>query len=171
MTALEQQGKGLQAQYKDGMKAQEVLDHVRKELDELMDMGDVVRPEHVIEAAGRLVGHGFGATQLAQLMSDMPAMGGEGLASWVRMHDMVISQTEQALMQENNKLRYRMGVTGIRMLAEQHIAGRVQMHTDNARAAMGQLGQAGAPSSESNGGNALGMPGGGPPGGMSGEGA
>jgi hypothetical protein len=148
------------------MKAQEVLDHVRRELDGLLDMGDVVRPEHVIEAAGRLVSHGLGATQLAQLMSDMPAQGGEGLASWVRMHDMVISQTEQALIQENNQLRYRMGVTGIRMLAEQHINQRVQMHTDNARAAMGQLGQAASPGGEE-GGNALG---GMPPGGMSGEG-
>jgi hypothetical protein len=166
-TPTEQEGRAAELKYKDGMRAQEVLDHVRRELDQLVDWGDTVRPEHVIEAAGRLVGHGLGATQLAQLMSDMPAQGGEGLASWVRMHDMVIGQAEQALVQENNLVRHRMGIAGIRMLAEQHINGRVETHTRNARAAMGQLGQV-EQAPEEGGGNAL-APGGGPPGGMSGD--
>src|SRR5215471_984838 len=87
-------------QFDDNVKAQKVLDHLRVELDQLMDMGDMVRPEHVIEAAGRLVGHGIGATQLAQIMSDMPAQGGEGLASWIRMHDLTITRQEAAVARE-----------------------------------------------------------------------
>src|SRR5215467_12161246 len=82
--------KYVQKQFDIGKKAQGVLDHLRRELDELMEYGDMVRPEHVIEAAGRLVGHGIGAAQLAQVMSDMPSQGGEGLASWIRMHDLTI---------------------------------------------------------------------------------
>jgi len=144
-TPLEQTGATLQVQYKDGMKAQQVLDHLRVELDQLMDMGDVVRPEHVIEAAGRLVGHGIGATQLAQIMSDMPSVGGEGLASWIRMHDMTVSQAETQLMQENNLLRHRMGVTGLRMMAEQHIGDRLQMHAQNAQAAAQSAAQQAGP--------------------------
>src|SRR5215472_18693703 len=109
-TPMEQVGATLQVQYKDGMKAQQVLDHLRVELDQLMDMGDVVRPEHVIEAAGRLVVHGIGATQLAQIMSDMPATGGEGLASWIRAHDLTITQAEMQLAQSTNVLQHRLGV-------------------------------------------------------------
>jgi hypothetical protein len=116
----------VQTQYKDGMRAQEVLDHLRVELDTLMDQGDMIRPEHVIEAAGRLVGHGLGAAQLAQIMSDMPATGGEGLASWIRMHDLVISNAEQQLSQENEILRNRLGVAGIRSLSALHVEHTVK---------------------------------------------
>lgn len=111
----------LQNQFDDNVKAQKVLDHLRTELDQLMDMGDMVRPEHVIEAAGRLVGHGIGATQLAQIMSDMPAQGGEGLASWVRMHDVTVTQAENAVSMENRVLGRRLGVAGIKSLAASHL--------------------------------------------------
>src|SRR5215469_5910563 len=67
--SMERAGRMLKAQLDQGMKAQGVLDHLRTELDQLIDMGDMVRPEQVVEAAGRLVGHGLGATQLAAIMS------------------------------------------------------------------------------------------------------
>jgi len=111
-------------QYDTNMKAQKVLDHLRVELDQLMDMGDMVRPEHVIEAAGRLVGHGIGATQLAQIMSDMPSQGGEGLASWIRMHDISVTGAEQHLAQNTAVLQHRMGVAGIKSLAALHRSKR-----------------------------------------------
>lgn len=137
--SLEQVGRMAQNQYKDGMRAQQVLDHLREELDQLMDHGDMIRPEQVIEAAGRLVGHGIGAAQLAQLMSDMPATGGEGLAGWIRMHDVTVTNAEQALMQENNLIRHRMGMVGMRMLAQQHVQSRVDMHLQGMQASMGPL--------------------------------
>lgn len=111
----------LQARVKDNTRAQEVLDHLRVELDQLMDQGDMIRPEHVIEAAGRLVGHGIGAAQLAQLMSDMPAQGGQGLASWIRMHDVTVSNAEQQLAQQNAVMRHQLGVASIKSLAASHI--------------------------------------------------
>lgn len=109
------------AQYEMGMKAQGVLDHLRTELDILMEKGDIIRPEDVIEAAGRLVGHGLGAAQLAQIMSDMPATGGEGLASWVRMHEQSIFAVEQQLAQQNNMMRHQLGVSSIKSLAASHL--------------------------------------------------
>jgi hypothetical protein len=145
--SLEQVGRMMHNQYKDGMKAQEVLDHLRTELDQLLDYGDMVRPEQVIEAAGRLVGHGIGATQLAQIMSDMPAIGGEGLASWVRMHDVTVTNAEQALIQQNNLVGHRLGMVGMRMLAQQHVMDRIGLHMQAARDAaqtMGPLGPGGS---------------------------
>ena len=109
------------AAYRVGQRAQQVLDHVRRELDDLMDMGDVIRPEDVVGAAGRLVGKGIGAQQLAELLSSMPTMGGEGLASWVRMHDMTIRQAEGNLAMENNMTRHRMGVAALRSMGADHV--------------------------------------------------
>lgn len=113
--------KQVQAQYKDNMRAQQVLDHLRVELDQLMDYGDMVRPEQVIEAAGRLVGHGIGATQLAQIMSDMPAVGGDGLASWIRMHDLTITNAEQMLARQTALFQHQLGVASIKSLAASHL--------------------------------------------------
>jgi len=110
-----------QNRFDTNMKAQRVLDHLRVELDQLMEMGDMVRPENVIESAGRLVGHGIGATQLAQIMSDMPAQGGEGLASWIRMHDVTITNAERQLAQQTSVIQHQLGVAGIRSIAATHM--------------------------------------------------
>jgi len=103
--------------YKTTERAFKVLDHIRRELDHLMEMGDVVRPEDVIQSAGRLVGHGLGAENLAQLLADMPITGGQGLASWIRMHDLTITQAEMKLGQEAQLLQQRLGVASIRSIA------------------------------------------------------
>jgi hypothetical protein len=103
------------------MQAQQVLDHLRAQLDRLMEMGDMVRPEDVIESAGKLVGHGIGAENLARIMSDMPAQGGEGLAGWVRMHDVTVTGAEQQLVQERQLLQARMSAAAIRSLAATHL--------------------------------------------------
>jgi hypothetical protein len=118
--------KQARAQYNDVKKAGEVLDHLRTELDGLMEMGDMVRPEHVVEAAGRLVGHGIGASQLAQIMSDMPATGGEGLASWIRMHDMTITDAEQKVALETRYLQHNLGTAAVSAMAATHLESRMQ---------------------------------------------
>jgi hypothetical protein len=145
------------AAYRTGQRAQQVLDHLREELDGLMDMGDVVGPDDIIGAAGRLVGKGIGAQQLATLLATMPTVGGQGLASWVRMHDLTIRQAEASLAQHNKIAQHNMGVAGMRSLAANAAEDRIGMHMRNAaasmRAGMGQLGpaQAAAGSSASAG--------------------
>jgi hypothetical protein len=109
-----------QKQYKNNMKAYQVIDHVRREMDDLMEMGDMVRPEDVIQAAGRLVGHGLGAENLAQVLGDMPTVGGQGLASWIRMHDVTIRGAEAKLGQETDLMRHRLAIAGFRSLAAIH---------------------------------------------------
>jgi hypothetical protein len=121
--------KQAQAAYKQGTRAQEVLDHVRQELDDLMDMGDAIRPEDVITSAGTLVSKGLGAQQLAELLSTMPTMGGQGLASWVRMHDLTIRNAEAQLAQENNLTRHQMTVAAFKSLAAHHIEQKTDERT------------------------------------------
>lgn len=152
------------AAYDNGQRAQRVLDHVREELDGLMDMGDVVRPEDVVASAGRLVGKGIGAQQLAELLSSMPTVGGEGLASWVRMHDLTIRQAEANLGRENDLVRHRMGVAALRSLTANALEGKAQEHMNNARAIMSAAGPnamapgGGAMPPEGGGGGGLSMP-------------
>jgi hypothetical protein len=51
----------------------------------------------------------------------MPAQGGEGLASWIRMHDVTITQAEQQLIQSTKVIGGRMGAAALRSLAATHI--------------------------------------------------
>jgi len=161
---VHQQLKYTQSQFKQGQQAQQVLDHLRRELDSLMEMGDTVRPEHVIEAAGRLVGHGIGATQIATIMSDMPAQGGEGLASWIRMHDVTVSQAEAQLIQENRLIQHQMAVAGLKSMAATHLVHEASMgpQATQGPTPMNQLGVAGpnmaGPNSSDEGGVDQGPP-------------
>jgi hypothetical protein len=127
-------------QYENNVKAFKVVDHVRKELDDLMKMGDIIRPEDVIQAAGRLVGHGLGAENLAQLLSDMPTLGGQGLASWIRMHDMTMRATESKLAAETDLYRHRMAIAGFKSLAAIHAEDRIKEGVGAAMNSMGDLG-------------------------------
>ena len=106
--------------FKTNMKALNVMDSLREELDDLMSKGDMVRPEEVIQSMGRLMGHEsgvFGAEDTAKFLSDMPTMGGQGLATWIRMHDVSIRQVEAKLVQDTNFQQHRMGVTAIKAMA------------------------------------------------------
>jgi hypothetical protein len=123
--------------FEQNMKAFDVLDRVRDELDELMNMGDMVRPEDVIKAAGRLVGHGFGAENLAQLLSDMPTVGGQGLASWIRMHDISVVKAETQLQQQTAAFQSRMGVTALRSLAASQVEDEGDLHAKAGTASRG----------------------------------
>lgn len=151
------------------MKAHGVMDSLREELDELMGKGDMVRPEDVIQAAGRMMGHesgAFGAEDMARLLSDMPTIGGQGLATWIRMHDIGIRQVEAKLAQDTAFKQHRMGVTAIKSLA----ASTLQQEAEKRRQAglpgipsppqmPGMVGPVGAPGPM--GGNGLtGAPGG-----------
>jgi hypothetical protein len=118
-----------QNQYKNNVKAFEVIDHVRRELDGLLDKGDIVRPEDVVQAAGRLVGHGLGAENLATLLADMPTLGGQGLASWIRMHDITVKQTEMNLAKETDLYRHKMAVSAFRSLAATHTEDKIKEMT------------------------------------------
>src|SRR5215471_3257789 len=121
--------------YRETLRAQKVLDHIRTERDKLMEMGDVVRPEHVVESAGRLVGHGLGAQQLATLLADMPTVGGQGLASWVRMHNIQVTMAEAALARENAVAQHNLAVAGLASLGATDLEA-IQHHMS--QATMGQ---------------------------------
>ena len=106
--------------------AARMLDHIRGEMDKLTVMGDTVTPEDVIGSAGRLVGHGVPARELAQILSDMPTQAGQGLAAWVAQNDALVTQQEAHVAQMREIAQYRMGASAMQVLAANHLMERGQ---------------------------------------------
>lgn len=105
-------------------KARNMLDHMRREMDQLTSKGDTVDPQDVIAAAGRVVGHGVNAKDMAAILAEMPAQGGQGLAAWLAAHDVSIRQQEDHANMVLSVIGNRMAASAMRVLAEQHMQQR-----------------------------------------------
>lgn len=119
---LEQSHAYAKSVYNQVSRARMLLDHMRREMDQLVRKGDTVALEDVIAAAGRVVGHGAGAKDMATILSSMPPIGGQGLASWLQMHDASIRQQEAYVNQAMNVVAHRYGVSGMALVAGVHLA-------------------------------------------------
>lgn len=142
-TELQAQHQYAKALFDQVSKARNMLDHMRREMDQLTMKGDTVDPQEVIAAAGRVVGHGVNAHDMAAILADMPTQGGQGLAAWLAAHDVSIRQQEN---QANTLLRLtgnRMAAAGMRVLAEQHIMQRTREAAGAAGGPMAPRGRAG----------------------------
>lgn len=133
--------------YQETGKSLGLLDHVRKSLERLADKGDMVTQEHVIDEAGKLVGHGVEPMALAGLLADMPQEGGgEALGGWVQGHAIAAAQGEQQLLVAHNVARHEMGVAAMHMLAGHTLGARLAPPTDERMDGGNQL-DAGPPAS------------------------
>lgn len=97
--------------------ADRLLKRIREEMDKLVTMGDVVSPEDVVAAAGRVVGHGVPAKEMATLLATMPTQAGQGLAQWVQLHHGQLQQEEAMVAQAKEAALHRMGTSAVRALA------------------------------------------------------
>jgi hypothetical protein len=123
---LQQQHDTLRAQFSKLGEAKQLLDHTRRELDGLLKLGDAVEPDDVVKVSGRLVGHGFGSAQMAELLATMPAVGGQPLAEWLKVHDLDVTRREAQMGQIQAGLGHHLAVAGLRMLAAQHLGSSPQ---------------------------------------------
>lgn len=126
MAAAQRQHDGAKAVFDQLTKARGMLDHMRREMDGLVQKGDTVGPDEVIAAAGRVVGHGVGAREMAMLLADMPSMAGQGLAAWLAAHDQGIAQQEAHVDQMLQVAGHRYGVASIGLMAASHINSTVK---------------------------------------------
>lgn len=91
----------------------------------LADKSDMVSPDDVVKAAGKLVGAGhFSAPEMATILSDMPATGGQGLASWISMHLESATQNLAKLTPIHQVVKHEMGVSAMRALGAHVAAGQ-----------------------------------------------
>lgn len=124
VSEVEAQHQYAKAVFDQVSKARNMLDHMRREMDQLTQKGDTVAPDDVIAAAGRVVGHGVNAKDMAAILADMPAQGGQGLAAWLAAHDVSIRQQEDHANMVLGVVGNRMAAAGFRVLAEQHMQQR-----------------------------------------------
>lgn len=106
-------------------EAKAMLEKVKKELLPLTKMGDLVSQDDVIKAAGKLVGHGLGASAVAGILADMPA-DGQALAAWVAQHVVGIQQREQQLGPLLTSTQHELGVHALQLLAAHSIHGQAE---------------------------------------------
>lgn len=116
----------MSAAYDKVTESKSQLGHVRKEIDKLVDLGDLVSEDDVIKSAGRLVGHGLGSETLAEILSTMPANKGQSLAAWVQNLDKQVGEREFQLEHIHNGMRHALGQSGMRVLAAEHLANQPQ---------------------------------------------
>lgn len=127
MGLVEQHHAQVSAQYGKVKEAEGQLDHVRRELDGLLNLGDSIIPDDVIKASGRLVGHGLGAERMAELLATMPAAGGAPLSEWVKSHDLDVKRREAQMMGIKNIMGHHLALSGLRVLAADHIRQTAMM--------------------------------------------
>jgi len=118
------------------------MDVIQNALAKLMSMGDMVKPEDVIKAAGRIVAAGVDAKGIAAMLADMPDKG-ELLAPWIAQHKEQIDQKEQQLDEVTHSVRHQLGVQSLQQLMSQT---QPQPSMDSAASALGLGASAGAAS-------------------------
>ena len=143
------------AKYQAIATAHELAEEFREELDGLVDKGDAVSDDDVLDAMARLVGKGADPQQLAVVMSGgqgQPPMptAGPGLAQWCQNMDQVLSQKEEALQGPLAQARMEALGSGVHLLAAHHIHGASASQTEGSAHARGsdsrsQLGASSGP--------------------------
>lgn len=111
----------VRAQYGKLKEADGLLKKVREEMDNLVDLGDSVDTQDVIKASGKLVGHGIAAPQMAEILSSMPAGGGQPLAEWLVKQDQIVRSREAQMHQVKSVMQSHLAASGLRVLAAEHL--------------------------------------------------
>lgn len=110
------------AQY---LKMSESFGHLtalREELDKLLALGDMVDQNDVVKSASNLVGKGFGAHELAVMLSQMPD-NPEGLRGWLQTTDQQVKVLEANAQQHMALARHQLGVDSLHVLMQDHMKG------------------------------------------------
>lgn len=120
---------GAMAQYEKLTKADATLKSVRKILDRLAGLGDMIQEDDVMDAASGLVAAGLTSAAVAGLLADAPA-NPEGLQQWVQQHDTDVTKREAQLQQVLANTRHSLAVTGMKTLAghaaDEHFASQAE---------------------------------------------
>lgn len=107
--------------YEKLKEAQGKATTMREQLDSLVKLGDMISSEDLVKAASKLVAKGFGAGELAGILSEAPDAG-EALQGWVMQKDLSLRQNEQKLTAMLDQTRHDLGVSAMRLLAGHSMA-------------------------------------------------
>lgn len=125
---LVQMHKQAMAQYAQISKADELAQLVRKGIDKLVDKGDSVTDDDVVDEMATLVGQGADPAAMGALISGggpsssppMPS-GGPGLSQWLLAHDQQFAQMEQQIQGPLKAARLAVMTSAIHLLTHDHV--------------------------------------------------
>lgn len=106
--------------------ADRMLKVIRAEMEKLTAMADTVSPEDVIAAAGRVVGHGVPAKDMAQLLASMPAQAGQGLAAWISQQNQMVQQQEAEVARVREISAHRVALSAFENAAASDMTHRAR---------------------------------------------
>lgn len=107
------------------MKMSESFGHLtslREELDKLLTLGDMVDQQDVVKGASALVGKGFGAHEMAVMLSQMPD-NPEALRGWLQQTDQQVKVLEANAAGHMALARHQLGVDSLHVLMQDHLKG------------------------------------------------
>lgn len=102
-------------------KAGNLIKMMRMEMDELASKGDTVTHEDIMGVAGRLVGNGVPAKEMALLLAGMPASVGQALAGWVSQHDELLAQQEVLVNKMQRLTRFDLAQASLKGIMAAHL--------------------------------------------------
>lgn len=123
---LVQMHKQAMAQYQQIAKADELATKVREGIDTLVDKGDAVTDDDVVDEMSKLVGAGADPAAMGALIAGgqgQPPMpqGGPGLAQWLLAKDQLFQQQEQAIAGPLAQARLAVMNSAIHLLTHDHV--------------------------------------------------
>ena len=105
------------AVYEKVRTASQQVMHLRSGLDKLLQLGDMVTPEDVMDEAGKVVARGIAPQDMASLLSTMPTLGGQQLQGWLAIHDATLRDHEAQLQSAVDLARHRTSVSALHAMA------------------------------------------------------
>src|SRR5215469_4413875 len=114
-----------QAQFEKMQQAKTSLTKIRETWDGLMKLGVMVDEDDVTKAGGHLVAAGLTPQTVAVMLSQMPPVGGSGLAEWIQSHDLELRAHEMQLEQQLEQARFQTSVSAMHLIqAHGHVQQR-----------------------------------------------
>lgn len=101
------------AQYNKLKKADNQLKALTEGLTRLAKLADTITAEDVVDEAAKIIKHGISSEQMASILADMPADGGEALAGWVKQMLEVVTGNRAKLAPALAAARHQMGVAAL----------------------------------------------------------
>lgn len=125
MDGLKAEHSQASAQYSKLQQQEKLQNLIRRQMDQMVKLGDTITQEDLIKASGKLVTGGMDAVAVAGLLAQMPP-DGEALQAWVAQHDQMLQQRAQQLQPVIAAARHQMGISALHLLQAHAVAGRVQ---------------------------------------------
>jgi hypothetical protein len=113
------------ARFKATSSAMKLLKFSAGQMADLVKSADMVSPEDVIKAAGKMVSRGSTPENMATTLASMPTQPGEQLAAWVKQRAEGLEALSAQAAQAHEQARHGLGVDALREIIGHTVDGHM----------------------------------------------